>query len=271
MRRARRRFAEHGRYEDPGRRRCCCSTTRNGWPAGTPTSEQLLAEARGGPVGRAAGAAAGTACRPPPCCGCGPTRDAYAAELARPMPRPPSRAARFGTRFHLWVERYFGPALATGSLGQQLLIDPDDLPDRGRRRRYGRAGSARAVRRLRGRAVRRHGPVRHRGAVQPAGRRPAGPRPDRRGVRRATPAPGERRHGSWWSTGRPSRARRPTRCSWPSTGWPGPRRTGLPPEQVDAVFYYVRTDRLVRPDGPGRVGPSLERLADQIRTRCRLV
>jgi DNA helicase-2/ATP-dependent DNA helicase PcrA len=45
--------------------------------------------------------------------------DGLASELARPMPRKPNRAARFGTRFHAWVESYFG---------QQLLIDPDDLP-----------------------------------------------------------------------------------------------------------------------------------------------
>ena len=52
-----------------------------------------------------------------------------AAEVARPMPAPPSRSARFGTRFHQWVERYFGPAMETGQLGQQQLLDPDDLPD----------------------------------------------------------------------------------------------------------------------------------------------
>src|SRR3954467_12689905 len=45
--------------------------------------------------------------------------DGLASELARPMPRKPNRAARFGTRFHAWVESYFG---------QQLLLDPDDLP-----------------------------------------------------------------------------------------------------------------------------------------------
>lgn len=45
-----------------------------------------------------------------------------ARELARPMPRPPSPAARFGTRFHAWVEARFG---------QQDLFDPDDLPGRG--------------------------------------------------------------------------------------------------------------------------------------------
>jgi DNA helicase-2/ATP-dependent DNA helicase PcrA len=46
----------------------------------------------------------------------------FAAELARPMPRQPSPSARFGTRFHAWVESRFG---------QQDLFDPDDLPGRG--------------------------------------------------------------------------------------------------------------------------------------------
>ena len=56
--------------------------------------------------------------------------DAFAADLARPMPRQPSRSARFGTRFHHWVERYFGARLPNGGLGQQQLLDLDDLPDR---------------------------------------------------------------------------------------------------------------------------------------------
>jgi DNA helicase-2/ATP-dependent DNA helicase PcrA len=38
------------------------------------------------------------------------------------MPRQPSSAARFGTRFHAWVEARFG---------QQDLFDPDELPGRG--------------------------------------------------------------------------------------------------------------------------------------------
>lgn len=45
--------------------------------------------------------------------------DAFARALARPMPRRPSAAARFGTRFHAWVESYFG---------QQTLLDPSALP-----------------------------------------------------------------------------------------------------------------------------------------------
>ncbi|MCL3819962.1 ATP-dependent DNA helicase [Aeromicrobium wangtongii] len=44
---------------------------------------------------------------------------AFARHLARPMPRRPSSAARFGTRFHAWVEARFG---------QQSLLDPTDLP-----------------------------------------------------------------------------------------------------------------------------------------------
>jgi DNA helicase-2/ATP-dependent DNA helicase PcrA len=46
---------------------------------------------------------------------------AFARELARPMPHPPSRSARFGTLFHAWVEDRFK---------QQPLLDPDDLPGR---------------------------------------------------------------------------------------------------------------------------------------------
>jgi DNA helicase-2/ATP-dependent DNA helicase PcrA len=45
--------------------------------------------------------------------------ETFARELARPMPRQPSAAARFGTRFHAWVEARFG---------QQDLFDPGELP-----------------------------------------------------------------------------------------------------------------------------------------------
>lgn len=46
----------------------------------------------------------------------------FAEQLARPVPRAPSPAARLGTAFHAWVEAYFG---------QQPLLDPTDLPGRG--------------------------------------------------------------------------------------------------------------------------------------------
>ncbi|HWI43683.1 MAG TPA: ATP-dependent DNA helicase [Nocardioides sp.] len=48
--------------------------------------------------------------------------EGFARELARPMPRPPAPAARFGTRFHAWVEARFG---------QQALIDVEELAGRG--------------------------------------------------------------------------------------------------------------------------------------------
>ncbi|MCX4964666.1 UvrD-helicase domain-containing protein [Streptomyces sp. NBC_00654] len=47
--------------------------------------------------------------------------DAFAQELARPMPRPPQPAARRGTRFHAWVESRF----------EELplpMLGPDELP-----------------------------------------------------------------------------------------------------------------------------------------------
>ncbi|MEU4093840.1 ATP-dependent DNA helicase [Streptomyces sp. NPDC026673] len=45
--------------------------------------------------------------------------EAFARELARPMPRPPRPAARRGTRFHAWVESRF----------EELpLIAPEELP-----------------------------------------------------------------------------------------------------------------------------------------------
>ena len=45
----------------------------------------------------------------------------FARELARPMPRRPSPEARFGTRFHAWVESRFG---------QPELIPYDELEGR---------------------------------------------------------------------------------------------------------------------------------------------
>jgi len=45
--------------------------------------------------------------------------EAFARELARPMPRPPAPAARRGTRFHAWVETLFD---------ERPLLDPSELP-----------------------------------------------------------------------------------------------------------------------------------------------
>ncbi len=47
--------------------------------------------------------------------------DAFAQELARPMPQPPQPAARRGTRFHAWVESRFEEL-------RLPMLEPDDLP-----------------------------------------------------------------------------------------------------------------------------------------------
>jgi DNA helicase II / ATP-dependent DNA helicase PcrA len=50
--------------------------------------------------------------------------DAFAETIARPMPGKPSPAARFGTRFHAWVEQHYEHSR------QELLVDPDELSGR---------------------------------------------------------------------------------------------------------------------------------------------
>lgn len=48
----------------------------------------------------------------------------FVRDLARPMPRRPSSAARFGTAFHAWVESHYEEQR------QEAFFDPDDLPGR---------------------------------------------------------------------------------------------------------------------------------------------
>lgn len=173
--------------------------------------------------------------------------DAFAAELARPMPRPPSRAARFGTRFHAWVERYFGPRLGSGGLGQQQLVDPDDLPDRldagsedesdlrelctaFAAGRFGAdvpyAVEAPFSLLLGGRLVR--------GRIDAVYERPGGPDGPTR----------------WevvdWKTGR-AEAADPLQLAIYRLAWAEVQQ--VPLTQVDAVFYDVRADRLISPEG----------------------
>ncbi|MGO1971534.1 MAG: ATP-dependent DNA helicase [Propionibacteriaceae bacterium] len=168
----------------------------------------------------------------------------FAAELARPMPRRPSRAARFGTRFHAWVERH-----VAGLGAQPQLIDVEDLPDRAdagaeddldllelcRRFAEGRFGSRRplaveasfallvAGQVLRGRID----------AVYPAGCGADG---------------GDPEHDVCvvdWKTNRRHTAD-PLQLSLYRLAWS--ELHGVPLERVDAAFYYVREDELVRPE-----------------------
>jgi DNA helicase-2/ATP-dependent DNA helicase PcrA len=168
---------------------------------------------------------------------------AFARELARPMPRPPSPAARFGTRFHAWVEARFG---------QQGLIEPDELP--------GRADQG----------IDDEDELRELVKAFESG--PFADRPPHRleapfalvlagqVVRGRIDAVYQQEDGSWlvvdWKTNRRHDADALQlavyRLAWAELA-------EVPPQRVTAAFYYVRDGELVVPDGlPDRAG--LERL-----------
>ena len=169
--------------------------------------------------------------------------DAFAEELARPMPRPPSPAARFGTLFHAWVEARFG---------QQDLIDPDDLPGRADAGIDDVDDLTALVERF------EQGPfgerVPHR-VEAPFALVLAG-----QVVRGRIDAVYAEPGGGFlvvdWKTGRAPTSD-PLQLAIYRLAWA--ELQGVPVESVRAAFYYVRTDTLVEPpDLPGR--PALELL-----------
>ena len=253
VRRARRRFAETGRYADPAAPPLFLDTEEvvAGWDADLERLLAELAQSRSGErsveLPDSLSASALLRLRA--------DRDAYAAALARPMPVPPSRAARFGTRFHAFVEQWFGARLPHGGLAQQPLIDPDDLPDRAdpggaeetELRELcdafvaGRFGTTLpcAVETpfsltLAGRTVR--GRIDAVYAVDAAGPG-TGPSP-------VEVAAGVRYLVVDWKTSRREPAD-PLQLAIYRVAWA--EVTGVAIEQVDAVFGYVRTDTVVRP------------------------
>ena len=154
--------------------------------------------------------------------------DAFARELARPMPRPPSRAARFGTLFHAWVEARFG---------QQPLLDPDDLPGRGDLDIDDEADLETVI------AAFEKGPFADR--VPHAVEAPFALVLAGQVVRGRIDAVYDerRRSASSWSTGRPTGTRTPTRSSSRSTGWRGPS---------SAAYRSSRCARRSTTSGPAR-------------------
>jgi DNA helicase-2/ATP-dependent DNA helicase PcrA len=172
--------------------------------------------------------------------------DGFAAELARPMPRRPSRSARFGTRFHHWVEHYFSGRLPSGGLGQQHLIDLDDLPDRA----DSGADDEQELRELCGAfAAGRFGSTMPYAIEAPfsiwmAGRLIRGridavyqqPEPFAEGATRFQVVD--------WKTGRADTAD-PLQLAIYRLAWA--EAYGVPVQEIDAIFYHVRTDEVVRP------------------------
>jgi DNA helicase II / ATP-dependent DNA helicase PcrA len=244
VQRARQRFADLGSYDDPSSEPMLLDDheVAAGWDADI---DRLLAEAiesRSGdqlvelPAQLSTTAVLRLNADP----------DAFAAELARPMPRQPSRSARFGTRFHHWVERYFGAGLPTGGLGQQQLLDLDDLPNRADSGTHdeqelrelceafaaGRFGSMvpYAIEApfsiwIAGRLVR--------GRIDAVYQQPT---PSQSGSARFQVVD--------WKTGRTDAAD-PLQLAIYRLAWA--EAYGLPVEEIDAIFYHVRTDEIVRP------------------------
>jgi DNA helicase-2/ATP-dependent DNA helicase PcrA len=240
---ARRRFAERGSYEDPASEPLLLDAHEivTGWDADI---DRLLAEAvesRSGdqlvelPSQLSTTAVLRLHADP----------DAFAADLARPMPRQPSRSARFGTRFHHWLERYFGARLPHGGLGQQQLVDLDDLPDRAD---FGTHDEEELRELCDAFAAGRFGNTVPYAIEAPfsiwiAGRLIRG-RID--AVYRGT---SESRDAQFqvvdWKTGRAESAD-PLQLAIYRLAWA--ETYGLQVSEIDAIFYLVRTDEIVRPE-----------------------
>ena len=167
-----------------------------------------------------------------------------AESLARPMPRQPSPSARFGTRFHAWVESHFQ------AQRQELLIDPEDLPGRGD---LGIADDSELGELIDSFLA---GPFAERGGVtvEPpfalvlAGQVVRG-RID--AVFTETLPSGETGYLVVdWKTNRTHSAD-PLQLAIYRVAWS--ELTGVPVERIRAGFYYVRDGELVEPSGlPGR-------------------
>ncbi|MFH9606770.1 UvrD-helicase domain-containing protein [Streptomyces sp. NPDC017448] len=172
--------------------------------------------------------------------------DAFAQELARPMPRPPQPAARRGTRFHAWVEsRYeelplpmLGPDELPGGDGSDAEIaderDLAELKEAFERTVYARRTPYRVETpfqiTLAGRVIR--------GRID------------------AVYRTGDQYEIVDWKTGR-HRTADPLQLAVYRLAWA--ELHGLPPEAVTATFLYVRTGETVRPRKlPGRA--ELERI-----------
>jgi DNA helicase-2/ATP-dependent DNA helicase PcrA len=240
--RARRRFAEVGRYEDPLSEPLLLDDQEivSGWDADI---DRLLVEARESRSGDQ------LVELPPQLSATAVLRlhtdpDAFAADLARPMPRQPSRSARFGTRFHHWVERYFGARLPNGGLGQQQLLDLDDLPDRA----DSGTDDEQELRQLcEAFAAGRFG-----GTVPYAIESPfsiwiAG-RLIRGRIDAVYQQPSESAEARFqvvdWKTG-PADSADPLQLAIYRLAWAESYQ--LPISEIDAIFYHVRTDEIVRP------------------------
>lgn len=174
--------------------------------------------------------------------------DGFAQELARPMPRPPQPAARRGTRFHAWVEARFEELTLP-------MLEPEELPGS-----EAEIADERDLEALKDAfectAYAHRTPYRVEAPFQLviAGRVVRG-RID--AVYKDVDAEGTTTYEIVdWKTNR-SRTADPLQLALYRLAWA--EQQGVPLGSVNAVFLYVRTGEVVRPDDlPGRA--ALERL-----------
>ncbi|MDI9831341.1 UvrD-helicase domain-containing protein [Streptomyces sp. KAU_LT] len=173
--------------------------------------------------------------------------DGFAQELARPMPRPPQPAARRGTRFHAWVEARFEELTLP-------MLEPDELP--GSEAEIADERDLEALKEAFERTEYAHRtPYRVEAPFQLAiaGRVVRG-RID--AVYRNGEGDGATYEIVDWKTNR-ARTADPLQLALYRLAWA--EQQGVPLESVDAVFLYVRSGEVVRPDAlPDR--SALERL-----------
>ena len=170
-----------------------------------------------------------TACRRPRWRGCATTPRRSPASWPGRCRGQPSPAARFGTRFHAWVEA--GSASRTSSTPTSCPAAPTPASTT-------TPTSRELVKRVRGRArsaTARRTPSRRRSRSSSTARWCAA------ASTRSTPSRRRRLPRRRLEDQPP--ATTPTRSSWPSTGWPGPSSPASPLDQVRAAFYYVRSGR----------------------------
>ncbi|MEY9994080.1 DNA helicase-2/ATP-dependent DNA helicase PcrA [Streptomyces sp. V4I8] len=176
--------------------------------------------------------------------------DGFAQELARPMPSPPQPAARRGTRFHAWVEARFEELTLP-------MLEPEDLP--GSEAEIADERDLEALKDAFERTEYAHRtPYRVEAPFQLAiaGRVVRG-RID--AVYKDGDGDGTTYEIVDWKTNR-TRTADPLQLALYRLAWA--EQQGVPLESVNAVFLYVRSGEVVRPEGlPDRA--ALERLLTQ--------
>lgn len=162
---------------------------------------------------------------------------AYAGRLIRPMPSPPAPAARFGTRFHQWIERHYAARGAPLPLvDAEEVLDLEDETARDDRQlkelceRFAKGiFGERVPHRMEVPFVLLVDGVAVRGRIDAV-------------YRSDDPA------YDWqvvdWKTGSED-ATDPGQLALYRRAWA--QLVGVPEERVDAVFYLVRSDEVVRP------------------------